>query len=162
MRGMTGSGPAFWDARMGFALDLERVPLADRLVAADEYRRGLYQQGVVYLLVRDGALRYIGQTVSWQHRSGVHYAGGRDWGQAWLLLMPDDWPWEYRADWLDSVEYALIEHLDPPDNVRRRRPAGDLFDAVLSHLRETRFALPGGIVAGERETIIAQPVRFGG
>lgn len=137
-------------ALLGYALDLYRIPLADRLMRVDDLSPSRYQQAVVYFLVEKKRLRYIGQTVDWGWREKAHRDNGRKWDETWTLLMPDDWPWSFRAKWLNSVEQAMIGHFDPPDNLQRRYSLCKLYGELVKHAKATALALPDGITVGER------------
>lgn len=123
--------PRVIDCWIAFMLDLERLPLAERIVPAEQHEGSRL---VVYFHVLEGALRYIGQTTDIERRRIAHRRDGRDWDEEWVLPAPADWPWLHRANWLDAVENGLIRHLEPPHNHAQRY--SPFTDDIIRHLGE--------------------------
>ena len=99
---------------------------------------------------------YVGQTVDADARRVQHQKDGRDWDEEWLLVIPDYWPSAHRKSWMVCIEEAMIERLSPPYNYRRVGSACILYPAVMSHIANRGFALPGGITVGERLVRLVQ------
>ena len=136
----------YQDAIWTYALDLERITLQERLVNANDYKPGRYQQPVVYFHVLGGELMYVGQTVDADARRVQHQKDGRDWDEEWLLVIPDYWPSAHRKSWMVCIEEAMIERLSPPYNYRRVGSACILYPAVMSHIANRGFALPLSLI----------------
>jgi hypothetical protein len=139
-----------------YALDLERIPLDERLVRlsdvpADDPRR---LTPCVYMHILDGQLMYVGQTVDPEYRRRTH-AATREWDEEYVLLVPDDMLDWCCKSWLNSVESALIHHLNPPYNARHWN-AGESTGHVFDHVRLRGFALPDGITVGRRHVPIVR------
>jgi hypothetical protein len=124
-----------WQA---FLESLETVPLAARFWTFDEETADPYLSGIYIHAVACDVV-YVGQSLNLLQRRRAHLRAGLSWEQEWWLGLPDGWRWDSVA-WMWGVEHALIAYLCPTRNRELRE--SDLSDAVLQHLRQSRFALP--------------------
>jgi hypothetical protein len=82
------------------------------------YRRGerLPNCSGVYLMIDDGAVHYVGQTVNIHMRMIYHWHAW--WREIAVIEMPEWWPEDRRQFWLDGVESLAMDYFKPAENVK--------------------------------------------
>lgn len=83
------------------------------------YKRGdaLPTCSAIYLMIDDGAVHYVGQTVNLQSRIVYHRHAW--WQELAVIEMPDWWPHDRRHWWLDGVEGLAMDYFTPTENVKK-------------------------------------------
>lgn len=139
------------DAWFSYALDLERVHLDEQLTRVSDIPAGdsRHYAPTVYFHVLHGKLMYIGQSNNVVYRRKKHWES-RYWDDEYVLIAPDDMAGDagLALQWMNSVEFSLIEYLNPPHNQRAWGRGGGSPE-VWRHIQSHGFKLPNGIVVGE-------------
>lgn len=99
--------------------DLWRRYLSENLgdgVAAKTYtaRGDVPAVSGVYLMIADGVVEYVGQSVNIAYRIDTH--GHQWWDSLAVVEMPDWWPHSDRGLFLDAMESLLIKRYSPSQN----------------------------------------------